>query len=134
MTWKTMIAMAGCGLALSACATPEADVGRNLFAEHCVACHGPAGRGDGPAAADVGRPVPDLTAIASRRGGVFPTVEVMSIIDGYTRAGVGPVVMPEFGLALQGGPMVPYDSGDGVPTPTPAGLVALADYLRSIQD
>jgi mono/diheme cytochrome c family protein len=36
--------------------------GRTLFAEHCVSCHGPDGRGDGPAAKDLQPPPADLTA------------------------------------------------------------------------
>jgi putative copper resistance protein D len=36
--------------------------GRLLFAEHCVACHGPRGAGDGPAAASLHPRPPDLRA------------------------------------------------------------------------
>ncbi|HXG03525.1 MAG TPA: c-type cytochrome, partial [Candidatus Binatia bacterium] len=36
--------------------------GRRLFREHCVACHGPGGAGDGPAAATLPRRPADLTA------------------------------------------------------------------------
>jgi len=36
--------------------------GRKLFAEKCVSCHGPEGRGDGPAAKDLRPPPDDLTA------------------------------------------------------------------------
>jgi hypothetical protein len=31
------------------------------------------------------------------------------------------------------GDLVPYDGGDGIPTPTPVRLVALAEYLRTLQ-
>ena len=58
---------------------------------------------------------------------------VMSVIDGYSRARDGNVTMPEFGIDLQAGPLVLYDSGDGRRTPTPSKLVALAEYLRTIQ-
>ena len=36
--------------------------GAVFFASHCAACHGPTGRGDGPAAAGLPRPPADLTA------------------------------------------------------------------------
>lgn len=36
--------------------------GARLYAVHCAACHGPEGRGDGPAAAALDRPPADLTA------------------------------------------------------------------------
>jgi hypothetical protein len=57
----------------------------------------------------------------------------MSTIDGYTRSRAGNTVMPEFGIDLQAGPLVYIDTGDGTKTPTPSRLVALAEYLRSIQ-
>jgi putative copper export protein/mono/diheme cytochrome c family protein len=37
-------------------------VGAEVFAHQCAACHGPHGRGDGPAAKDLQQPPPDLTA------------------------------------------------------------------------
>lgn len=116
-----------------ACAPQPEAVGRNLYADYCVACHGEGGRGDGPLAGDLDRAVPDLTLIEARNGGTFPTAEVMSVIDGYTRIREGNATMPEFGADLQAGPLIPYDSGDGRLTPTPARLVALAEYLKTIQ-
>lgn len=120
-------------LLLLACAPKPETEGRALFEDFCTSCHGDTGRGDGPAALSLDRPVPDLTKIAERNGGTFPTARVMSVIDGYTRAREGNVVMPEFGIELQAGPLVLYDSGDGRPSPTPSKLVALAEYLKSIQ-
>jgi len=38
--------------------------GRELFSEHCAVCHGPGGRGDGPAAAALSKTPEDLTRIA----------------------------------------------------------------------
>jgi mono/diheme cytochrome c family protein len=120
--------------ALAACTPePEQPSGRALFTQFCVTCHGTSGRGDGPAAAGLSKRPADLTRIAARNGGVFPTVRVMSTIDGYTRRGDGRTIMPELGSVLQDSPPVMFDTGDGRPTPTPAALVALADYLRSIQ-
>jgi hypothetical protein len=40
--------------------------------------------------------------------------------------------MPEFGDLLQGD-LIPFDSGDGIQTPTPRKLVALVEYLETIQ-
>lgn len=72
---------------------------------HCQACHGAAGRGDGPLAADLKRPPPDLSLLASRAGGAFPAAEVRSKIDGRDPvASHGPSEMPVWGLtfALRG--------------------------------
>ncbi len=57
----------------------------------------------------------------------------MSTIDGYTRRSDRASVMPELGVVLQEGPLVLVDTGDGIMTPTPANLVALANYLESLQ-
>lgn len=55
---------------LSACGEPapaeaasglaSTDLGAAVFAARCATCHGPEGRGDGPAAAGLVPPVPDL--------------------------------------------------------------------------
>lgn len=116
--------------ALGACA-PEVETGRADFLAFCSSCHGVAARGDGPAAGGLEPPPPDLTRIAARNGGVFDFAAVMSQIDGYTRDDGGQV-MPDFGDLLQG-ERVLVDLGDGVLTPTPQRLVALAEYLESIQ-
>ena len=45
--------------------------GKALYAAYCSQCHGDDGRGDGPVAAAVKTPIPDLTQIAARTGGSF---------------------------------------------------------------
>lgn len=130
---RTVTLLAAAAATLAACA-PEARVsGRALYDAYCVSCHGATGKGDGPGAAGLPHPPADLTQIAARNGGSFPMVRVMSVIDGYTRRGDRASVMPELGAALQEGPVVLYDAGDGAATPTPANLVALAEYLRGLQ-
>lgn len=121
-------------IAVAACAPPPEVTGRALYAEFCVSCHGESGEGDGPAAAGLDRAPADLTRISARNGGVYPLARVMSTIDGYTRARHGDLLMPEFGVMLEDGPLVMVDTGDGVPTPTPERLLALAEYLRTIQE
>lgn len=118
--------------------TPESsqdasrEAGMRLFAENCAACHGLDATGNGPAAAGLKTPPPDLTRIANRRDGVWPMLEVMSIIDGYTKRTVPREEMPII-ADLQQGPTVDFDPGNGVVTPTPVRLVALARYLEHIQ-
>ncbi|GGH51950.1 c-type cytochrome [Frigidibacter albus] len=126
-----IVASATAALLAAACAVVPPETGERAFAEHCVSCHGITARGDGPAAA--GLPVPDLTGIAARNGGVFPRAAVMTTIDGYSRGLHGePGAMPQFGDLLRGRTVL-YDSGDGIATPTPETLVALAEYLQRIQ-
>lgn len=132
---KSTAILAGLCLAvvLVACTTPPQAVGRRIFNNNCTACHGQSGRGDGPLAGQLDNTVPDLTLISQKNDGTFPMAEVLSTIDGYTRAREGNTVMPEFGIDLQAGPLVYLDTGDGITTPTPSRLIAIAEYIRSIQ-
>jgi len=59
-----------------------AESGAALFAENCAACHGATAAGDGPVAASLDPKPADLRRIAARRGGVFPEVEILQIVDG----------------------------------------------------
>ena len=117
-----------------ACTPPPEVTGRALYGEFCVTCHGVTGEGDGPAATGLARAPADLTAISARNGGVYPLAGVLSTIDGYTRAREDNLTMPEFGVMLEDGTLVRVDTGDGIPTPVPERLLALAEYLRTLQD
>lgn len=124
----------GLGLAglITACA-PEVGAGgaRADFATYCAACHGNDGRGGGPLAEGM-EPVPaDVTLVMRRNGGVFPKTQVMGHIAGYTM-GRSESPMPQFSELLEG-PQVMFDDGSGQTVPTPARLVALADYVQSLQ-
>jgi mono/diheme cytochrome c family protein len=132
-TWFLMII----GIGLGACVQsrePSADLpdGKRLFAENCVACHGRKGQGDGKMAQHLFMLPADLTALSANNGGVFPRNYVVSTMDGFARGEHFSGAMPEFGDKLKGR-MVIMQTGEGVGTPTPAPLVALADYLESIQ-
>jgi mono/diheme cytochrome c family protein len=119
---------------LSACAPetmPEASEGAAFFAQNCVSCHGGGGRGDGPAAAGLEPAPTDLTQLAARNGGTFPTARALSFIYGDPEQGHLARVMPQFGGAMADD-LVPVEV-DGTLTPTPRTLAALLSYLRSIQ-
>ena len=121
--------------AMMACAPePTKTSGKDLYAEFCASCHGPSGKGDGPAAAGLSRAPADLTTLSERNGGTFPLTTVLSTIDGYTRAKEGNLTMPEFGVMLEDQPLVLVDTGDGIPTPTPEPLLAMAEYLITFQE
>ena len=55
--------------------------GAATFATHCAACHGQSGEGDGPVAATLRVPVPNLRTL-TQRSGQFPAEWVASKIDG----------------------------------------------------
>jgi len=56
--------------------------GSDLFRFYCASCHGRDGTGDGPVAAALTRRPPDLTLMARRNGGRFPTDRVEGFVTG----------------------------------------------------
>jgi mono/diheme cytochrome c family protein len=56
--------------------------GPDLFRAHCAACHGPDGKGDGPAASGLKTKPADLTVLAKNNGGKFPMQRVQKFISG----------------------------------------------------
>jgi len=112
------------------CETLSAYSGAQLFERFCTSCHGSRGEGDGPVAPFFKLTPPDLTRIAHRHGGEFPTEQVRKIIDG--RSGLPPHgsrAMPVWG--------VEFLVAEGT---TPEGraraetlITRLVEYLRSIQ-
>ncbi len=128
------IATLACALAGVGAASAEVSVsaGEQLFGHYCAVCHGHDAKGNGSAAETLDTKPADLTGIAVRRNGVWPMLEVMSIIDGYTRqfdARADMPVIPE----ITGGEMIDFDTGNGVLTPVPARLLAIVDYLETLQ-
>jgi mono/diheme cytochrome c family protein len=56
--------------------------GPDLFRAYCASCHGDDGKGNGPVAGALNTKAADLTTIAKRHGGVFPTKRIRDIIAG----------------------------------------------------
>ncbi len=56
--------------------------GPEMFKNYCAACHGVDGKGGGPAAAALKIPPADLTALAKKNSGKFPTARVERVIGG----------------------------------------------------
>lgn len=129
---RAVAGLAFATLLLAGCVGAEDGTGTDGQADYmamCAACHGSTGRGDGPAAPGLSRQPADLTLLAARNGGEFPMLEVMARIDGYTS---DTDAMPEFGQDFDGTP-VPFETEPGIFTPTPPRLIALADYVASLQ-
>jgi len=122
---------------VAAFAQAAPDLGKREYDANCAACHGPKGKGDGPFVdlMYLGKPMPDLTMLAKRNGGVFPTARVYEIIDGRQEIkGHGPRDMPIWGrdyLERLGDTFVayPYD-----PEPiVRVRILALVDYIARLQ-
>jgi mono/diheme cytochrome c family protein len=76
--------------------------GEVTFTRYCAACHGRAGKADGPLAGELRTPVPDLTKVAERAGGKFEFEKVARRIDGREAVrGHGSADMPSWGEAFQ---------------------------------
>lgn len=100
---------------------------RETFANSCASCHGKDGRGDGPAAAALKVPPPDLTTLTLRNNGNFPYARVSSTIAGdTTQADVVAREMPCFGLVFRDAP------AENAATAR-ARVAALTEYIRSMQ-
>jgi mono/diheme cytochrome c family protein len=122
-----LLAAPGWAQAASAPDLPAAAKGKITYVRYCVACHGPGGRGDGPVAADLRVPVPDLTTMAQRSGGQYPYDRVVRIVTfGETVRGHGSVDMPAWGEAFK------KTAGTGEKT-VDAAIRNLAHYLWSLQ-
>jgi mono/diheme cytochrome c family protein len=76
--------------------------GPALFKAHCAVCHGESGKGDGSRAQSLKVKVPDLTRIAARNGGRFPSTRIQRIISGEEppSKGHGTREMPVWGPIL----------------------------------
>lgn len=108
-----------CGYAFSVTA-------KKLFEDHCAACHGLEGKGNGPLAAQQKTPPGDLTAIAKRNNGRFPAERVAEII----REGGGlpgheqDHIMPVWGKVF---------NGECGPAFSRRAVIELKRYLETLQ-
>ena len=101
--------------------------GAVVYVRYCVSCHGSDARGDGPLAADLRVPVPDMTTLAARNGGRFPEVRVRRIIQsGELLRGHGTPDMPAWGDAFR------KTEGTDAHSPEEA-IRNLTHYLWSLQ-
>jgi mono/diheme cytochrome c family protein len=55
--------------------------GKQMFQDYCAACHGPEGKGDGPAVEFLKTPPPDLQTLAQRNKGKYPNHKVSAILQ-----------------------------------------------------
>jgi len=98
---------AGVGYAQSNTNTPttlqqtSAANGKQMFVSYCASCHGANGKGDGPVAASLKMPPPDLTMLSKNNHGEFPDRHILAVLENGT--GVpshGTAEMPVWGPLL----------------------------------
>lgn len=127
------VAVATCAMACAALAQPRVDLGKREFDSKCAVCHGLDGKGTGPYAQELKSPLPDLTTMAKRNGGIFPVRKTFEIIEGAGK-GHGTRDMPVWGMdytiqAAEALPEMPYNQAVYVRTR----IMSLLEYLNQLQ-
>ena len=104
---RTLLVLGAAALVASAAAAGEQTDpkvlgrGRTLYLRHCASCHGPDGKGGGPAAGALKSPVPDLTQLP-RKDGKLDADRVRTFIDGTQAATAhGTREMPVWGKVFE---------------------------------
>jgi mono/diheme cytochrome c family protein len=101
--------------------------GEQMYKQYCAACHGMAGKGDGPAASALKSPMPDLTTLARRNNGKFPSEHVTAVLRFGTKIPAhGSADMPIWGPLLQS--LSKTDSAQ-----VTLRITNLVEYLKSLQ-
>ena len=56
--------------------------GKEMYENYCAVCHGKDAKGGGPAAPALKTAPPDLTGLAKKSGGTYPSAHVAAVIRG----------------------------------------------------
>ena len=130
-TMRLMLGLLALGVAGGANAQAiDEYAGVETFQRYCASCHGTGGTGDGPVAAAIPIPVPDLTRLEARDGERFDEDLLRRIIDGrqaviYHGTRYMPVWGDEFWVE-EGADEAAEERVDTI-------VRNLVDYIRSIQ-
>jgi mono/diheme cytochrome c family protein len=104
--------------------------GKDSYVAYCAVCHGSDGTGNGPAAVALKAPMPDLTTLAARHDGKYPSAVVHSLLIGRTTIPThGTATMPIWGPTFRQaeGRAAEHDPR------TTLRIKNLVDYLGSLQ-
>jgi len=113
-------------------AAQDAVQGEALFGFYCATCHGTSAVGNGPMSPSLVVAPADLTRLAAKNEGVFPTSRVVMRIDGRDPLVSHGSMMPVYGDFFQGTD-VATKAETGQPIMTSQPIVDLLAYLQSIQ-
>ena len=103
----------------------------------CAQCHGADGGGQGPLAGQLTGTLPDLSALQTKNGGVFPFVALYGLIEGPEGAGAhGSREMPAWGTRYnaEAPQMLGEYYGPGDQAAFVRGrILALVEYISTLQ-
>jgi len=101
--------------------------GKEMFTAYCAVCHGPDGKGDGPAAAALKKAPANLTQLSAKNGGKFPDAVVARYISGdETTAAHGSRDMPIWGKV--------FHSMENNPAVDELRIRNLTNYVKTLQN
>ena len=102
--------------------------GKEMFMSYCASCHGKDGKGHGPAAAALNQPPADLTSLAKRNGGKYPSDKVASVLHGQANLTAhGDQEMPVWGPVF-------WRMSQGHQEQVQMRIANLNKYLESLQE
>jgi len=120
----------------SAMAADKVDIGKLEYESACAVCHGIAGKGDGPLRSQLVSPVPDITVLAERNGGVFPFDRVYQVIDGRLQVKAhGTREMPVWGARFSLESSVYFENypSRDLQSSVRSRILALVEYVYRLQ-
>jgi mono/diheme cytochrome c family protein len=107
--------------------------GRGSYIRNCAVCHGDNGKGNGPYAPELKAQPADLTQLAKKNNGAFPSGRVARILDGSEAIpGHGTPQMPVWGHEFGGAEKAA--GGNAAPTVARERIQLIIRYLSSIQE
>ena len=117
----------------SPAAAQDAAQGEAIYRYYCATCHGVRANGNGPMSPSLVVAPADLTTLASRNDGVFPTIRVVMRIDGRDPLVSHGSEMPVYGDFFEGTD-VATKAETGQPILTSQPIVDLLAYLQTLQE
>jgi len=102
--------------------------GKEMFMSYCASCHGKDAKGNGPAASALKQLPADLTTLAKRHGGKYPSDRVTSVLRGQANLMAhGDQDMPVWGPVF-------WTMSGGHEEQVQMRIANLNRYLESIQE
>ena len=143
LKWLMIASLAA--VSAAAAQAEDVDVGKAEFQASCASCHGADGKGKGPVSEQLKVPPADLTILAKKNNGVFPTNAVYETIYGSkTIAAHGSREMPIWGERFNPTMNYPHIIDPAYDALDPSRgsrevivrtrILAVVDYLSRIQE